>query len=73
MPEICSCGHPAKEHPLTFPTANATTNIPPFPGKPCTSPGCDCKHLEEDRSRLTDSERLMRIEDKLNEVLQKLP
>ena len=46
--------------------------IPSWHSYPCGTPGCSCSEYAEDRAALTDSERLVRIEDLLNEVLRKL-
>lgn len=70
MPEQCSCGHAPDVHPMKMTSGSAT--IPPWSTRPCSSGGCACSEYAEDRAEVTDSERLIRIEDLLNQVLRKL-
>jgi hypothetical protein len=72
MPEQCSCGHGGGDHPTQMSSGNPATGMPPWPSRPCVTPGCSCGEYQEDRGAVTDSERLIRIEDMLNRVLQKL-
>jgi hypothetical protein len=46
--------------------------LPPLPETRCATSGCTCQHYDEDRAAITDSERLVRIEDMLQQVLRKL-
>lgn len=72
MPNICECGHPETAHPEVFTQGNPSTGMPPWPAYRCSEQDCSCGHYEEDPSKVTDSERLVRIETMLTQVLRKL-
>jgi hypothetical protein len=72
MAEQCSCGHAKATHPMKMTEGDPMRGLPPWHTNPCATTGCSCTEYSEDRSALTDSERLMRIEDMLGEVLRRV-
>jgi hypothetical protein len=72
MPDICTCGHAETTHPTRMSVGDPSRGLPPLPQSSCTSPACSCQHYQQDRSKVTDSERLVLIEDMLKQVLRKL-